>query len=154
MIVGMIAPGIEVVPMCAEDIDVVLVTEQKLSAFPWTRGNFADSLASGDSAWLLRGDGAILGYAVMSLVLDEAQLLNIGIVPERQRMGLGSLFLEYLFNMLRSFGAARIFLEVRPSNAAGLALYRRYGFEQVGLRNDYYPAQQGREAALVLARNL
>ncbi len=140
--------------MHPDDIDAVLAMEQRIHAYPWTHGNFADSLASGYSAWLMRDEGALLGYALMTLVVDEAQLLNIGIAAERQRAGLGSLLLEHLFSIARSQGATRMFLEVRPSNAPALALYRRFGFDEVGRRADYYPAKQGREAALVLARDL
>lgn len=145
---------IEYVPMRAEDVAAVLAIEQRLQDFPWTRGNFDDSLTSGYDCRLMREASRLLGFAVLTSMLDEAQLLNIGIVPERQREGLGGRFLEHLFDHLRSRGVARIFLEVRPSNVAGLALYRRHGFAQVGVRNDYYPARQGREAALVLAREL
>lgn len=145
---------IEFTSLHADDIDAVLAIEQRIYAFPWSRGNFVDSLASGYSAWLMRDEGEMLGYAVMTLVVDEAQLLNISIVAERQRAGFGSLLLEYLFDVARSQGALRMFLEVRPSNDSGLALYRRYGFAQVGMRADYYPAQQGREVALVLAKDL
>jgi len=141
-------------PMRAADIDAVLVIEQRINEFPWTRGNFVDSLVSDYSAWLLRHDEEILGYALLLLTLDEAQLLNIGIAQERQRAGLGSRFMDYLMDEARRHGATRMFLEVRASNVSGRALYRRYGFAQVGERRDYYLTRQGREAALVLARDL
>ncbi|MCX7178748.1 MAG: ribosomal protein S18-alanine N-acetyltransferase [Proteobacteria bacterium] len=144
----------EFVPMSPDDLDAVMVAEQRIYAFPWTRGNFDDSLSSGYSAWTMREAGHLLGYAVMMLVLDEAHLLNISIVPESQGHGLGSVLLKYLLALAAGQGVRRLFLEVRPSNTAGRAFYQRHGFVQIGERADYYPAPQGREAALVLEKTL
>ncbi|MCX7170919.1 MAG: ribosomal protein S18-alanine N-acetyltransferase [Proteobacteria bacterium] len=136
------------------DIDAVLAVERSIYAFPWTRGNFDDSLASGYSAWLMHDGANMLGYAVMMLVLDEAHLLNISIVPEQQRIGMGGMLLQHLLDVAVGRGALRMLLEVRPSNVAGRAFYDRHGFVRIGERPDYYPAQVGREAALVLERTL
>lgn len=136
------------------DIDAVLAMEQRIYAFPWTRGNFVDSLVSGYSAWMMREGDRMLGYAVMMLVLDEAHLLNISILPERQRTGLGSRLLQHLFEVARAHGAARMYLEVRQSNVTGCSFYLRHGFARIGERPDYYPARNGRETALVLERSL
>jgi len=149
---GLVKP--EFVPMQSGDLDAVLAAERRIYAFPWTRGNFDDSLASGYGAWLMLDGASLLGYAVMMLVLDEAHLLNISIVPERQRAGMGSTLLEQLLAEAAGRGALRMFLEVRPSNLAARAFYLRHGFVQVGERPAYYPAHQGREAALVLERAL
>jgi len=140
--------------MRPEDIEPVLQIEQGIYAFPWTRGNFEDSLASGYTARLLRHGTQLLGYAVMMEILDEAHLLNISIISGRQRAGLGSLLLESLCAEARRRGVVRMMLEVRTSNAAGSAFYRRHGFAQIGERTDYYPAKQGREAALVLEKKI
>jgi len=140
--------------MTPDDLDAVLAMEQRLHAFPWTSGNFADTLTAGYSTWLMRADQQLLGYAVMMLVLDEAHLLNIGIVPERQRTGLGGVLLQHLFAVARSQGAMRVYLEVRQSNISACGFYRRHGFVQIGERSDYYPALNGREAALVFERTL
>ncbi|MCX7175144.1 MAG: ribosomal protein S18-alanine N-acetyltransferase [Proteobacteria bacterium] len=140
--------------MQAEDIELVLDAEQRIYAFPWTRGNFEDSLASGYTARLMRDGNQLVGYAVMMLILDEAHLLNISIVSGRQQAGLGSLLLESMCEEARSLGAQRMVLEVRQSNVAGRAFYDRHGFAQIGVRTDYYPAEQGRESALVLEKIL
>jgi [ribosomal protein S18]-alanine N-acetyltransferase len=140
--------------MSGADLDEVLALEARIHPFPWTRGNFGDSLESGHSAWLMKQGGVLIGYAVMMQAADEAQLLNISIAPERRREGHGSALLLHLFAVARQSGAHRMFLEVRSSNASGLALYRRHGFTPIGERRGYYPAQQGREDALVLAREL
>jgi ribosomal-protein-alanine N-acetyltransferase len=145
-----------IAPMRPEHVDAIVETEERIYPFPWTRGNFVDSFQAGHSVWICRDGptGALLAYAVLMLVLDEAHLLNISVVPERQRQGLGGKLLEHLMNIARGHGATRLFLEVRPSNAAGLALYQRHGFIGIGRRKGYYPAPAGREDAIVMARDL
>ena len=140
--------------MTATDLDAVAAAEGRIHPFPWTRGNFADSLAAGHGAWLAQEDGRMIGYAVMLQVLDEAHLLNISVLPELQRGGRGSAILMHLFGLARQRGAARMLLEVRPGNASGQALYRRHGFIEIGRRRDYYPVHEGREDAIVMARDL
>jgi ribosomal-protein-alanine N-acetyltransferase len=142
------------VPMRPEDIDAVLAVEQRAYPFPWSRANFADSLAAGYSAWCCRVEGELVGYAVMMLVLDEAHLLNITVAPDWQRHGYGTLVMHHLFDVARMHGAKRMFLEVRPSNTPGQGLYHRLGFETIGRRRGYYPAGGGREDAVVMALTL
>lgn len=141
-------------PMRMEEIDRVLAIESRAYPFPWSRANFVDSLVSGYSAWTCRVDGELVGYAVMMLVLDEAHLLNVTVAPEWQRAGYGMLIMHHLFSLARGHGAKRMLLEVRPSNAAGLALYGRLGFETIGRRRGYYPAAAGREDAVLMALTL
>ncbi|MBI5921967.1 MAG: ribosomal protein S18-alanine N-acetyltransferase [Betaproteobacteria bacterium] len=144
----------EFVTMQVDDLDAVMAIERRIYEFPWTRGNFEDSLSSGYDAWLMREGARMLGYAVMMLVLDEAHLLNISIIPEQQHSGRGSAMLKYLLDFATEREVVRMLLEVRPSNASALAFYKHHGFVQVGERPDYYPARQGRETAWVLERTL
>jgi len=137
-------------PMAGLDLDRVLDLERSIYRFPWTRGNFADSLASGYSAWVARAGAELAGYAVMLLVSDEAQLLNISIAPVRQRTGLGSSLFKHLCGIAAAGGSRRLFLEVRRSNAAALAFYRQHGLRQIGERRGYYPSIEGREDAIVM----
>ena len=145
---------IDYAPMLVEDLESVLAAERRIYGFPWTRGNFEDSLASGYSSWLMREGKQLLGYAVMMRIHDEVHLLNISILPERQHAGLGSGLLRYMCAEARSHGAVRMILEVRQSNGPGREFYGRHGFAQIGERPDYYPAQHGREAALVLEKKI
>jgi [ribosomal protein S18]-alanine N-acetyltransferase len=151
---AVLAPVVDFVPMRTGDVDAVVAAEQRIYDFPWSRGNFTDSLAAGYSAWLLREDGHMVGYAVMMLALDEAHLLNLSILPEARRRGLGSRLLRHLFAIARGRGATRMLLEVRPSNASGLGLYGHFGFVTIGERRGYYQAHHGRESALVMALDL
>lgn len=151
---AVLAPRLSYQPMTEADLDAVSAIEARICAFPWTRGNFADSLKSGHSAWVAYEGDLLVGYGVVMMVIDEAHLLNISIVPERQRQGLGSLLLEHFFAVARGYGGTRMLLEVRPSNESGQALYGRYGFVAIGRRKGYYPAADGREDAIVMAREL
>jgi ribosomal-protein-alanine N-acetyltransferase len=141
-------------PMTEADLDAVAEAEGRIHAFPWTRGNFADSLAAGHDAWLALEDGCFTGYGVMMQVLDEAHLLNISVLPELQRSGRGSALLLQLCDLARTRGARRMLLEVRPGNLSGQGFYKRHGYVEIGRRHDYYPAHEGREDAIVMACEL
>ncbi len=137
--------------MDAEQIDEVFAVECRIYPFPWSRGNFEDALRAGYSAWTLRGgDGGLVAYSVAMLALDEAHLLNLSVDRPYQRAGFGWRMLEWVAQVTRDHGARSMLLEVRPSNAVALRLYRRYGFETIGVRRGYYPAPSGREDAVVM----
>ena len=143
-------PGLRIRPLAERDLDAVVAIEQAIYEFPWSLGNFRDSLAAGYSCWACHGPEGLVGYAVMMIGAGEAHLLNLSIAAACQRRGYGRQLLEHLMAVARSYGARVLLLEVRPSNAAGRALYAAYGFEQVGVRREYYPARDGREDALLL----
>ena len=138
-------------PMTAADLDEVVQAEAQIYPYPWTLGNFADSLRSGYSSWVLRDGGHMLqAYGIVMLALDEAHLLNLSVARECQRRGLGWRTLEWLADVARGYGARTMLLEVRPSNPAAIRLYDRYGFQRIGVRRGYYPALDGREDAIVM----
>ncbi len=140
-------------PMTSRDLASVMVLERQAYPFPWSTRNFEDSMASGYCAECLIDQGALVGYWVWMRAVDELHLLNFTIAPARQRRGLGSWLMKQLIARAQSEGLVRIVLEVRPSNASALALYRRFGFSQVGRRVGYYPnGDHGREDALVMVR--
>lgn len=140
--------------MTDADIDIVTAAEGRCHVFPWTRGNLADSLAAGHDAWVATDGQKMIGYAIMMLAVDEAHLLNITVLPEFQRRGRGGLLLDFLLDRARRGACTRILLEVRPGNIPGLGLYLRHGFVEIGRRRDYYHAHNGREDAIVMARDL
>ena len=137
-------------PMRSADLADVIAIENAIYSHPWTRGNFADSLRAGYQCWTWRRAEELLGYFVLILAAGEGHLLNLSVAAARQRGGHGSQLLAEVMRMTRANGAQRMFLEVRPSNQGGQALYRRFGFRQVAVRPGYYPAHAGREDALVL----
>ena len=133
------------------DLGEVLAIESAVYSHPWTRGNFADSLRSGYQCWTWRRGRELIGYFVLLVAAGEGHLLNLSIAEVQQRRGHGSTLLREIMRMAKSRGADKVFLEVRPSNEGAKALYRRFGFMQVAVRTSYYPAQAGREDALVLS---
>ena len=142
------------VPIGPADLDQVMEIENDIYEFPWTRGNFNDSMSSGYSCWAFVDGSQMIGYCVVMLAVDEAHLLNLSIARSWQGRGYGRALLEHAMRMIHEHGAQSMLLEVRPSNAVGRHLYQRAGFAQVGLRKGYYPALRGREDALVLRREL
>ncbi len=144
----------EIVRMTADDLDAVTELEASLQAFPWSHGNFADSLAAGHEMRVCRLGDDLVGFSVVMPVLDEAQLLNIGIDRRHQGLGYGARLLGHLMAEARAGGAERLLLEVRPSNRRAIDFYRRFGFIQIGVRRGYYPAAVGREDALVFDKDL
>ncbi len=152
-------PALRACAMRIDDLDAVMAIETAVYPFPWSRGNFADSLTSGYDAWVFRTvDGAgdtLPGYAVLMWIPDEVHLLNLSVAAAMQGRGIGREMLHWLMRDARRRGARGMMLEVRPSNLAALALYRSEGFTQIGARKGYYPAPHGaREDAWVMSRKL
>lgn len=141
--------------MTADDLATVASMEARAYEFPWTRGIFQDCLRVGYRCDVLEEEpGVVLGYCILAMALDEAHILNLCVHVARRREGLGSELLDHLLDAARSAGCRRVFLEVRPSNLAALALYARRSFEKLGVRRGYYRAAEGREDAIVLAKTL
>ncbi|MCG7910565.1 MAG: ribosomal protein S18-alanine N-acetyltransferase [Candidatus Thiodiazotropha taylori] len=139
-------------PMREEDLAQVFALEIEVYPFPWTEGIFNDCLRVGYSCWVLTMDDLVIGYGVMSVIIDEAHILNICISPEWQRRGLGEKLLRRLIKVAAQHGAETVFLEVRVSNRVALRLYEKIGFVEVGMRKAYYPDHNdNREDALLLS---
>jgi ribosomal-protein-alanine N-acetyltransferase len=141
-------------PMLEEDLPVVLGIEAAAYEFPWTMTIFEDCLKMGYSTWLLERDARIIAYAVMSVAVGECHLLNLCVHPDFQRMGHGKMMLDHMLDLAGRHHAGMAFLEVRPSNTVALQLYQARGFNEVGMRRNYYPAHFGREDALIMALSL
>lgn len=144
----------EIFAMNNHDLDGVLALEASVEAFPWSRGNFMDSMAAGHRVKVCCIGGDLIGFSVVMNVLDEAHLLNVAVAAGHQRKGHGAFLMLDLMETAARDGATTMFLEVRLSNQRAIDLYRHLGFVQVGQRRDYYPAPSGREDALVLQRKL
>ena len=137
-------------PMRDSDLASVLAIENAVYSHPWTRGNFADSMRAAYQCWTWRSGSELLGYFVLLVAAGEGHLLNLSVAAAHQRRGHGSTMLKEVMRMARDRDASHLFLEVRPSNDGGKALYERFGFRQIAVRPNYYPAHGGREDALVL----
>lgn len=143
-------PAMQLRDMTMADLDAVLGMEQQVHSHPWTRGNFTASLSSAHFCKVYAAADEITGYAVMMPVLDEVHMLDIGIAKTLQRKGLGEKLLKEMLMLARTRKFKRMLLEVRTSNVAAIALYRKTGFAEIGQRRAYYPAAQGREDAIVM----
>lgn len=137
-------------PMRPEDVDAIMALERALYPFPWTPGNFRDSLKAGYSCWVVEFGSHLVGYGVLMLAAGEAHVLNVAIGADWQRQGLGRRLMQYLIKVAREYAAEMMFLEVRPSNRAARALYEDIGFAEIATRRHYYPAHDGREDALLM----
>jgi ribosomal-protein-alanine N-acetyltransferase len=152
--VAVVKPQIRVRAMCPGDLATVSAMEVASYEFPWSAGIFGDCLKAGHSCWVLTVDAVIVGYGILSVGAGEAHVLNLCIAPTRRSQGLGLHLLQRLIGVAGWNHAARIFLEVRPSNAHAIALYLSVGFHEIGRRPRYYPARDGREDAIVMAFDL
>jgi len=153
------APAVEagtLRPMTTADLDRVVAIEVQAYSFPWSRGNFIDSLAAGYTAELLeQADGTLLGYYLALPGVGEMHLLNLTVAPAVQGRGLAHRLMDRLEARAHELGLASLWLEVRASNERARALYRGRGFAEVGLRRGYYPAPGSkREDAVVMSRTL
>ncbi len=141
-------------PMAGTDLEALIRIERAAYPYPWTLGNFRDCLDAGYSSWVAEVEGQLAGYWVMMMVAGEGHVLNCCLAPAWQGRGFGRLLGEHLIDTARVHRTEFLFLEVRPSNAVALGLYQRLGFVVVGTRRGYYPADQGREDALVMRLDL
>lgn len=146
------SPDLTIRPMRLEDLDEVMRIEQVVYPFPWSRGNFSDSLVAGHDAWRFDESGdRMLGYAVLLWAPDEVHLLNLSLATAWQGKRLGERLLRWLATDIRHRGAQSLLLEVRPSNPRALRLYERVGMNRIGVRRGYYPFFDGkREDAIVM----
>ena len=141
-------------PMTASDLDAIIAIEHVNFPFPWTEGNFKDSINSGYICLVMEQGKQLMGYAVLMMVLDEAHLLNISVAQSHQGQGWGRYLLVQMMDIGRGKGGLNMFLEVRPSNHSALGLYESMGFNEMGIRPGYYPAHNGREDAVLMGMAL
>jgi ribosomal-protein-alanine N-acetyltransferase len=143
----------DLLTMTVADLEEVSAIEAAAYDFPWTRGNFIDSLAAGYLARVLRSPLADLtGYFIAMKGVEEMHLLNLTVNPPVHGQGHARRLLDELVMLCRVQHADRLWLEVRESNARARNLYLRYGFRHIGMRRGYYPALQGkREDACVMS---
>lgn len=145
-------PSLSLQPMTVSHLEAVVALEQQAYAFPWSRGNFIDSLAAGYMAEVLLEGARVIAYYVAMHGVQETHLLNITVEPGRWGEGHGRRLLDRVVSRSQAMHAETLWLEVRQSNVRARAVYERYGFVQVGTRRGYYPApQEQREDAMVMS---
>ena len=141
-------------PMTEADLTAVLELEAGCHPDPWTADMLRTSLDQGHRCRVMEVDGILRGHAVLQVVAGDAELLDLCIAEAYRGQGWGRTFLRHLVSEAREAGAATLFLEVRVSNEAAIALYAGEDFQQAGRRPRYYVLPDGREDALVMARHI
>ena len=139
-------------PMSEEDIEYVMDIEKCAYEHPWTKTIFKDCLHVGYCCWVIERDEMLVAYGVMSIAVSESHILNLCVHPDYHSIGLGKMLLLHLLDLAHEHNVDMTFLEVRPSNFSAIKLYLDNGFDEIGMRRNYYPAKMGREDALILAR--
>ncbi|RDH85046.1 MAG: ribosomal-protein-alanine N-acetyltransferase [endosymbiont of Galathealinum brachiosum] len=140
--------------MMADDIPAIMEIENKVYTHPWTVGIFNDCMRVGYNCWVYYEDDELLAYGLVSVAVNEAHILNLCVSPDAQGKGLGKRMLYKLMQLAAERQGNSIFLEVRESNLIAQKLYDQEGFNRIGLRKNYYPSEDGREDALVYAKEL
>lgn len=140
--------------MTLNDVDAVYDIEKSAYPFPWAKSIFEQAIASTKHTVVLESENKICGYGVVSYVVGEAELLNICVAPFAQGSGFGQQLLAHLINHAAQFGNQDMYLEVRVSNKSAIHLYEKAGFNEVGVRSNYYPTESGREDAILMALSL
>ena len=145
---------VDIRTMSNSDLEKVLAVEIKAYQHPWTLGIFRDCLRIGYNAWVMTLNENVIGYGIVMLSPGEAHILNVCIDPDYQRKGLGRYLLNHLVKKSNQTDVDMILLEVRRSNVNAQQLYVSEGFHELGVRKAYYPAEDGREDAIILAKYL
>lgn len=136
------------------DLHQVMQVEELAYPYPWSVGIFRDCLRVGYNCWVAVLQETIVGHGIVMLAAGEAHVLNLCVSPEFQRRGVGRKLLQHLSQRAQQADIDMILLEVRRSNQAAIDLYQSEGFHELGVRKSYYPGDQGREDAIILARYL
>jgi ribosomal-protein-alanine acetyltransferase len=146
-------PPLDVRPLREADLVRALEIEQRSHSHPWTARNFADAYAAGYAGYCAWQEDTLIAFAwVMRPMPDEAELLDIAVLPERRRAGVGTRLLLTIEQSLHESGCERLHLEVRASNTNARALYASLGYDEVGLRVGYYPNGRSREDAILMRK--
>ena len=137
--------------MTASDPAALAALHAQAFAAPWSAREFADLMSQPGVVAIAESDGFVL----IRIVLDEAEILTLAVLPKARRQGLGRRLVEEAAIAATQAGAERLFLEVAEDNAFARALYDRAGFSQIGRRKAYYAAADGsRTDAVVMGRDL
>ena len=145
--------SVKIVPMTADHLEELEKIERICFSRPWSRKMLAEELENQCAAFLVAEDsvsGRVLGYAGLMVVADEGYITNVAVFPEYRRQGIAAQILQVFLQFAAANHLAFLTLEVRPSNAAAIALYQGFGFEEVGRRKNYYDLPK--EDALILTK--
>ncbi len=132
-------PKTEIVSLEPEHIEQIAALEKICFPDPWTEQMFSDLLSNPLAVYVVAlCDGEVIGYAGIYHILSEGQLMNIATHPDHRRCGVAEKMFKELLDYARDNDIEEITLEVRSENENAIAFYKKLGFEQVGLRRNYY----------------
>lgn len=134
------------------DIDKVHEIECGSYGYPWSKNIFLDCLNNNYICKILTLNNSIIGYCICSIVQDECHIMNLCVDKEYRGSGYGRLILKELHNEIKEKQCKIVFLECRPSNISALKLYNSEGYNEIGIRKNYYPSPNGYEDAIMLAK--
>lgn len=132
--------------MALGDMEQIVELEKQCFSVPWTYKDFEDTLKYENVVFLVAKENEqIVGYGGLYMSMDQGDIANIAVAPSYRRKGIADLLMKELFEEAKNKSVADIFLEVRESNQAAINLYKKYGFEQIGIRKAYYtnPTENG-----------
>ena len=136
------------------DIEKIVLIEADCHISPWSKKNFLDSIGAGNLFQVLKEDESIIGYYIASFAADECELLNITVNKHFHKQGFGKIIISHLVKNCLERKVSNLFLEVRRSNKNAILLYEKKGFNEVGIRPNYYKALKGKEDAVLMAKSL
>lgn len=150
------AEEIKIRAMRQDDLEQVIQIEHEIFLFPWSYGNFSDSIRTGYHCFVLvpLDNRTIMGYGVLMSGPDEGHVLTLGVGTSWQNQGLGKKMLQFLIEFARKQALHTVLLDVRESNTGAIKFYQRLGFQQIAVRKDYYPTMCGHENALIMTLTL
>ena len=136
--------------MNTEDLDQVMEVESNSFSIPWSRDAFFNEIETNHFATyiVIEEDGKVIGYCGVWIIVDEAHITNIAVLPSYRGQGLGDKLMRSMIEIAKEMGARTMTLEVRVSNTPAQSLYRKFGFQEGGIRKNYYSDNQ--EDALVM----
>ena len=141
----------KIVEMNPTHVAQVAELEKLCFSDPWSEKSVASELENELSLWLIAEEnGVVLGYVGSQTVLDETDMMNVAVHPDRRRLGIAAALITELVSQLKKRGSRCLKLEVRVSNEGAIALYETLGFVKLGLRKNYY--RNPKEDALILGK--
>ena len=153
-----IAENLTLRRMQTEMLDSVMYVERRAYDFGWKRVSFQNCIELDYESWVVEDQlpkpPVTIAHAVMCVITDQAELLNLTVDPGAQRQGLGRTLLVHMCRRARLLGAHVVTLEVRRSNYRAMNLYESMGFKKVGLRKEYYRSKGRREDAFTMTLTL
>ena len=142
--------------ICMEEchISSIIEIENQSYDYPWSEKIFQDCINHNYLCRVILIDNVLIGYVISSIVQDECHIMNLCIKDDHRRSGYGRYMLDELHKEVIKINCKLVFLECRPSNRSALKLYKSEGYNEIGIRKNYYPAPNGAEDAIMLAKNV